>query len=74
MLNYLVRQFGMMALGMCILASAVIVESRMAEIDRHMSDAVNYSATVNHLASAINASQLQPPAQYVSFKPKVRVR
>lgn len=72
MIRHLTRQFGLLGFGLCVLCSFVIWDARMDEMESRMEAASAYSATVNHLAGAINASQLQP-ARFVKLPAKPAV-
>ena len=49
-MKYLIRQFGLTALGLCILAGAASLEMRLATIEAKLDRALQTEAALNRVA------------------------
>lgn len=83
MIKYLAKNFGLTALGLCLLTASVEIHdtykaytdheaSKFAEVHRAYAQALSHSATIERLASAIDTSQLAPAVTLKKINARAR--
>ena len=69
MFKHLMRQFGFVIFGLCLVSAAALIDGRLQSIDTNIAAAMTGASAVGTISTKLNLSQLDEAATINHAKP-----